>query len=191
MRPLSELAQIRGGYPLRSKLIVDDQGDTTVIQMKDVDLREGIRWQTLTRTSLSPVRKDPEWLRAGEVLFVAKGMGNYAFLLDNAPRKQLLASYHFFVIRVVSDSLLPEFLAWQINRGPIQRYLAKFSEGSRTKNIRRAIVERMPIQVPSIEVQNSIIEICSSINRERESAQALIQNGERMMSAIAENITCK
>jgi hypothetical protein len=83
-----------------------------VVHIRDADADKGIDWPALVRTELQG-RKDPDWLRTGDILFAARGNRNFAVCVGEPPLKAV-CSPHFFLVRVNRDSAAtPEFLAWR------------------------------------------------------------------------------
>ena len=180
---LAALADVQAGHPFRGSVPEDPEGDFFAVQMRDVRLDGGIAWDQLVRISLDG-RKSPVWLRPGDVLFMARGSRNYALSLEEVPVKAVCSQY-FFLLRIKSTGLLPEFLAWQINRAPAQRYLAKNAEGTDQLSIRRGVLEALPIAVPSLEQQRLIVALSKDALSERQVLETLIQNREQQLDALA------
>jgi len=119
---VGSVASLQGGYPFRGSIEESAEGGTLAVQMKDVDPDQGVTWAGVIRTSLAG-RKRPDWLKAGDVLFVSKGARFYAVCIDEPP-SAAVCSPHFFLLQVLPRAaLLPAFLAWQINQPPFQRQL--------------------------------------------------------------------
>ena len=81
---IGRVASLQGGYPFRGSIEESAEGGTLAVQMKDVDLDRGVNWSGVIRTSLAG-RKHPDWLKAGDVLFVSKGARFYAVCIDEPP----------------------------------------------------------------------------------------------------------
>lgn len=184
---LSDLVELRAGHPFRGSVPAVADGNAYALQMRDVSPDAGVAWRGLVRTELD-TRKSPDWLQRGDVIFVARGMRNYALCMDEVP-KPTVCSQYFFLLRVrsspLSQALLPEFLAWQINRAPAQRYLASNAEGSDQLSIRRGVLEDLPLVVPPIEQQQRIVALGAAARRERQLLEKLIINGEKQLDALA------
>ena len=184
---LSDLVELRAGHPFRGSVPAVADGNAYALQMRDVSPDAGVAWGGLVRTELD-TRKSPDWLQRGDVVFVARGMRNYALCMDEVPLPTVCSQY-FFLLRVRSapllPALLPEFLAWQINRAPAQRYLASNAEGSDQLSIRRGVLENLPLVVPSIEQQQRIVALGTAARRERQLLEQLILNGEKQLDALA------
>ncbi|MGJ7581866.1 restriction endonuclease subunit S [Variovorax sp. RHLX14] len=166
-----------------------DNGDAQVIQMRDISAASVVAWPTLVRTSLSGSRS-PDWLKDGDLLFAARGTRNYAICLENVPARTVCAQY-FFVLRIKkahAPDVLPAYLAWHMNSGPCQRYLASNAEGTNQLSIRRTVLEDMPIAIPPLERQQFLVSLAAAASRERRCLEALIQTREQQLDALANQL---
>lgn len=185
---LNQIATISAGHPFRGKIPEVDSGSLAVVQMKDTSPDEGVEWSVCLRTKPTS-KKEPDWLQTGDILVAARGNQNYAVLVDT--RDAILpavAAPHFYVVRLHSKVLSPEFLAWQLNQTPCQRYFELHAEGSAAKSIRRQVLEETPIGIPSLARQATIMNMAHSLREERRLMQQLKRNGEQMMHAIAASL---
>jgi hypothetical protein len=181
------LVALQGGYPFRGSIEESTDGGTLAVQMKDVDPDHGVNWSGVTRTTLAG-RKQPDWLKAGNVLFVSKGARFYAVCIDEPP-SEAVCSPHFFLLHVMPKAaLLPAFLAWQINQLPFQRQLQQAAEGSSQLSIRRPVLESLTLCVPSLEDQQRIVALADLARQERHTLNQLIHNREQQLQALAEGL---
>ncbi len=184
---LSKYAAIVAGYPFRGAITESRGGGYPTIQMKDVDVLQGIKWDQVVKTKLTG-KREPDWLKAGDTVFVTKGRRNTAVCLSEQP-EHAVCSPHLFVIRATPDGpLLPEFLAWQINQPEAQRYFRQSSEGSGVQNVRREILEKLPVAVPPIEKQQQIVAFAKAAAKEQIILNNLIENRKQQMHALASGI---
>jgi hypothetical protein len=185
--PIGDLATLQSGFPFRGSIEELADGDALAVQMKDVDPDHGVNWSGATRTSLAG-RKQPEWLKAGDVLFVSKGARFYAVCIDEPPTPAV-CSPHFFHLQVAPQvPLLPAFLAWQINQPPFQRQLQQTAEGSSQLSIRRPVLESLTLCVPSLADQHRIVALADLARQERHVLHKLIHNRELLLQALAESL---
>lgn len=195
---LNEIASINAGYPFRGRIFEDTNSPIIAVQMKDVSLTEGLRWTSCIPTALT-AKREPNYLRVGDILVAGRGNHNYAVLVDQSLDrlgKQAVASPHFFVVRLKSEVLakkdiLPEFIVWLLNQSLTQRYFEQNAAGTLTKSIRRSVLEEVPIVVPYIDKQRTIVALSNTLSQEQQVMQQLIDNGERTMSAIANDLFSK
>lgn len=184
---IGQMAVLKSGYPFRGSIEESDDGDALAVQMKDVDPDRGVEWAGVTRTALGG-RKQPDWLRAGDVLFVSKGARFYAVCIDEPPCPAV-CSPHFFHLQVApAAQLLPAFLAWQINQPPFQRQLQQAAEGSSQLSIRRPVLEALTLFVPAIPDQRRIVALAELARRERAALSHLIRNREQQLRSLAEDL---
>ena len=183
---LVEVASISAGYPFRGKIEKLPDGEVAVIQMRNAKPESGIDWDALTRVEL-PRFSEKAFLQPGDIILSTRGGRNYAYCIGRK-RGQLVCSPHFFVIRLMRDSVLPEFLAWQMNQTPAQNYFAAGATGTHILNLKRAVAEQLPIKLPSYARQSSIIELAKTIRAERDIFHQLIENRTNEMNAIVHDI---
>lgn len=184
---LGFVAVAHSGHPFRGAVEESADGDVLAVQMKDVDPDQGVNWSGVIRTSLAG-RKRPDWLKAGDVLFVSKGARFYAVCIDEPP-SAAVCSPHFFLLQVLPRAaLLPAFLAWQINQPPFQRQLQQAAEGSSQLSIRRPVLESLTLSVPSLADQQRIVALADLARQERHTLHQLIHNREQQLQALAEGL---
>jgi len=184
---LGEAAEIRLGYPFRGSIAEMPSGSVRVVQIRDVS-RAGLRHRDALVATEVEGRKEPDWLLDQDVLFVARGATTYASLVT-APPPRTVCSPHIYVIRVKEPArLLPAFLAWQLNQPPAQRYLRQSAEGSHQLSVRRSMLDKTPIRIPSIAWQHAAVELERVAYAERDAMQALIKNRETELAILAERL---
>ncbi|WP_374347865.1 restriction endonuclease subunit S [Phenylobacterium sp.] len=180
---MAEVAEIAAGHPLRSGVDEFPAGDTGVIQMRNVDPEAGVDWASVSRVELPPARRI-EFLNPGHVIFSTRGARTYAVALSAVPFPAV-CSPHFFVLRIRGGAVEPRFLAWQINQLPAQEYLQREATGSHILNIRREVIERLEIVIPSRARQAAIVAFAEDATREKRLLSALIENRQQQMNALA------
>lgn len=184
---LGSAVNVRSGYPFRGSIDESVDGDALAVQMKDVDSEQGVNWAGVIRTSIAG-RKQADWLKADDVLFVSKGARFYAVCIDEPPGPAV-CSPHFFHLRVAPHvPLLPAFLAWQINQPPFQRQLQQAAEGSSQLSIRRPVLESLSLNVPSLANQHRIVALAELARQERRALLKLVHNREQQLQALAEDL---
>lgn len=181
---LVTVVEFRVGYPFRGAIKPVAGGSVSVVQMKDVSATGAMDWGAAVRTELTG-RKEPDWLVSGDVLFVARGNHYYAAALDAVPNRSICGPHLYHLRLKRGSAVLPEFLAWQINQPPIQRLLRQAAEGSNQLSIRRAELEALAINVPSLAVQEQIVRLTEVAAREHALLDQLILNRERQLNALA------
>lgn len=184
---LADIADIRPGYPFREAVKDRSDGAVAVVQIKNIDPDAGIDWSGLARTDLTG-RREPDWLRQGDVLFTARGNRNAAAPVGEITIKAVSAP-HLFVVRVTApDQVLPAFLAWLMNQGNAQRYFAQEATGSYITSIRKQALLDMPLRLPSLEKQRLVVELDRAARQERQILEKLIANRKQQISLVAQTL---
>lgn len=186
---LKHIATINAGYPFRGKVPEAAGSSVVAVQMKDVSPTEGIHWPSCTPTALAG-KRDHTYLTPGDILLAARGSHNYAAQVDNnmAAGIQAVAAPHFFVLTLNRSQVLPDFMVWQLNQAPCQRYFEQNAEGTLTKSIRRSVLENTPVVLPPLSKQHAIVSMANTLRQEQQLAQQLVFNAQRLMSAIAHDL---
>jgi len=186
--PLSDLAVISAGYPLRGAVDELSPGDVAIIQMRNVDAETGVSWNEVRRVEL-PSKRPTAILAAGDILFTTRGARNFALALDVVDG-EAVCSPHFFVIRVSDSSRIePKFLAWQINQRAAQEYFQREATGSHILNIRRDVIDALIVTIPPVENQRVIVALADAARAERVALTQLIDNRSQQLEAIAFGLT--
>lgn len=181
---LFDVAAISAGYPLRGAVDELEHGKVAIVQMRNVDADSGVSWGEVQRVAL-PSKRPPAFLAAGDIIFTTRGARNFALALDSVAGEAVCAP-HFFVIRVIdAHRIEPKFLAWQINQRAAQEYFQREATGSHILNIRREVIEALPVAIPPVETQHLIVAFADAARAERTALTRLIDNRNQQLEAIA------
>ena len=183
---LSDIADIRSGHPFRGSIEPDIKGDVHVVQVRNTKATGEIIQDEVIKTKLTS-KKQPDWLKSGDILFVAKGAKHYSALVEDLP-KQTVCSPHFFLVRIkpaFKELVTPEFICWQLNQLPAQRYFQTTAEGSLYLSVRRQILEYVPITMLPIEKQKQLTAMHRCAVKEQKVLQQLIEKRQQQLDAIA------
>jgi restriction endonuclease S subunit len=141
------------------------KGEIVYLQSKHFDENGSLR------SSLHPDLKadnvtNKHLLNEGDVLFAAKGTKNFAAIFENH-NKPAVASTSFFVIRLNSKIILPEFLVWYFNHPTTQKLLKGQAIGTSIVSISKSVLEELELPVPDIETQKIILRIAQLRDEEK------------------------
>ena len=107
---IKHITTLTAGHPFRESIKNALDGDTAVVQMKDVDAEKGLDSDNLYRVNLTG-RKNPDYLRQGDILFVGRGYRIFAVLVDE-DLEQTVASPHFFILRIKPEKHYVGRIIW-------------------------------------------------------------------------------
>ena len=192
--PLNQVVDILPGYPFRGSIQLRPDGDALAIQVRHVSSREWLTIEedarhvgseTLDRVCLAG-RRRPDYLRAGDVLFLARGVKNHAILVEQIP-EATVCTPHFFLIRVKPawhERVSPGFLAWQLNHGDGRAAIAVGRQGSLLPSVRKTELADIALRLPPRSVQDRLVALHRAASREAEAFEALMDNRRREVTAI-------
>jgi len=187
MRELQDILDIISGHSFRGSVKDLPSGKVCVVQMRDVDETWGVDWGSAAKTNLAG-KREPHYLQPGDVLLLARGSRNHAVHLEEVPC-QAVCSPHFFLLRVKPGAgLLPAFLAWQLNQAPAQQYFETAAEGSWQRSIRKPLLAALPLVVPTMARQAQVAALARLARQEAETYRQLMDNRQRMLDAIAQDV---
>jgi len=181
---LGELAEVQAGYPFRGSVPYVQGGNAFALQMRDLAPDGLVNWSGLVQTDVDEGKGGAQWLVPGDIVFVARGGRNYAVCLTEVPLPAVCSQY-FFLLRLERRDVLPEFLSWQINQLPAQRYFAKTAEGSDQLSIRRGVLEQLQVAIPPLEEQQRFVDLAATALKEKRVLEAMIRNRQQQLDALA------
>jgi restriction endonuclease S subunit len=183
---LKELAVVSLGHPFRGKIEPVENGNGSVIQIKNINEEGEIFWHDLQKVNVKS-RLKVDWLQALDIILPNRGTKTKAACIIDPPSK-VVTTPHFYNIRVRDSGIDPKFLTWQINQIQTQRYFEKTAEGSRQLSLRKSIVENIEVVIPSIVEQQTIISIYEAAQKEKAIYNKLLQNRATQLKCIANAI---
>ena len=183
---LSDIARVRSGLLFRESLGHDPKAEYQVIQISDVSDEGFIDWERLNRVDLRKANNDVMVCK-GDVLFKAKGAGHTAAVVDKTIGKTI-ANSQFHIIRVYDKQLImPAYLAWYINQKQAQQFLHKMSAGSSIMQVSRKNLDELPVIVPDLQTQNTIVKLDGLLKKEKELMQQIQQKHQKLVEAVMLN----
>lgn len=192
---LSQLADIKPGYPFRGAIKPDPSGDTHVVQARHITPETGLNvaspYDPLDRVQLTGRRK-PDFLQPGDILFLARGSRNLAACIQADIPKRTVCTPHFFLLRLKKPALAlvdPDFLAWQIiNHTEAQIHFARGSQGSALPNVSKSELMTLPIALPSMEKQRLMAKLYQASLSQASVLQQLIDNLHKQVQAVGQDM---
>lgn len=183
MLPLKNLIQfdaLFSGYSFREKIEHNPNGDVGILQMKDInDNYLSFDYQNIDKVS-DFIFKDKFYLQKNDILFVSKGVNNYAIAIEDINFK-VIPSATFFVIRVDEKIIVPEYLVWYINQRDAQNYLNEKKAGTYVPNLNKQDIMELPIKVPPLKTQKAIAKTAVLLNKEIEILDKIKTNRKELI----------
>jgi restriction endonuclease S subunit len=181
---LKEISDIHSGYITRKKIDPASDGSHYLIQAKNVngdhlscDIRLLVRFHPALSRNDRPLEK-------GDLLFMARGAHNFTILLGDLPEPALAAAC-FFIVRVSTPEIVPGYLGWYLNQAPVERYLLRHSgRNVHMPVVRRAVLENIPVPVPSLDRQTKIADLNALMLKEINLLHQLGQKRKELITSV-------
>ena len=183
---LSELVIIQAGYPFRGAIQSIPTGSVKAVQAKDISELGVLCCDDLILTELSG-KREADWLKQGDILFIAKGARHVASFVDRDLERTTCAP-SLFLLHIKPqwlDLVDPLFITWQLNQMPLQQYFQRSAEGSMQISIRKPVLAAAPIALPDLQTQRTIAKLYHASLKENALLYKLINNRQQQLNAIA------
>lgn len=180
MTKLGQVANIRMGYPFRSRLEHDAAGAIAVVQMKDIDDASLLHLEDAIRVNM-PDFNEHHLIRQGDLVFRSRGRNNSVALISEDVGPAVLAA-PMLLIRPVD--VLPAYLLWYINLPAIQAALAAQAEGTAVRMISKAALEALEVPVPGKRKQQWIVEVSALAATEQGLMEKIARERKRLADGV-------
>jgi restriction endonuclease S subunit len=127
-------------------------------------------------------KKAPRFLQQWDIIFSGRGTKVFATTVDVQPVKTV-ASPQFFVIRP-QDPRNARYITWYINAYSGQRYLWRNAGGSAILNVKKEVLENLPLPLPSEKDLPAVTDYINAMETEKKFHAALQQERQRMLEGI-------
>nr|VFK59365.1 MAG: Type I restriction modification DNA specificity domain-containing protein [Candidatus Kentron sp. TUN] len=183
-----DCAEVLPGCSLKTYTEHEPSGSHQVIVGKHLSVPgTGYRYRPEHELRLTPRGKVEKYLvKAGDVLFVSRGIRNQAVLVESVPEKTI-ASATFYLLRV-RDGVDPAYLAWFLNQLPTQNRIGQIRTGTGTPIVQRKVFTDIVIPLPSYGNQRKIAKLGVYMVKERILRQSLMERTEQLHRLIGQQL---
>jgi restriction endonuclease S subunit len=162
-------------------------GEVVYLQARHFD-ENGRLFSELHPDLMAEGISDKHLLKNGDVLFASKGTKNFAAIYESL-NKPAVASTSFFVIRLVDQKVLPEYLSWFLNSPSAQARIKGQAIGTSIPSISKQVLLNLEISVPDMDTQKTILAIAMLRDKEKEIKQEIeslreVQIQQQILNAI-------
>ncbi len=188
IRKINDLADIYPGQSIRGKINHKPGGEYCIVQMRDVSPSRGFQKANLCRMDLKS--GTPKLIKKGDLLFISKtGPGTSPFsIVVKEEIKNLIASPLFYIIRVKSKEVHPEYLSWYINfSSQSRRFFKKNAMGTMVLNVRKETLSEMEVILPPLSIQETFVELIKLASKEHQIMDKIYQKRKQLMNSIITN----
>jgi restriction endonuclease S subunit len=175
---LNQIARVFTGQTFRGKVNSSADGVISVIQMRDIDFDSLEITNTAQKIHKEEISSN-QLLQPNDILFLAKGNNNMAVIYHEG--YPAITTSLFLVIRLIDQSILPEYLVWVLNNTRTQAALNALKSGATVGNIRKIYLEELQIPKVSKKMQQNIAKLYHLSNREKLIAKQLMEQKELLL----------
>lgn len=179
---LSQVCGIHSGYTARSRLELAPQGGVPVLQLRDVSAGADVAVPEPLRYDLPAAERFQ--VVDGDLIFRSRGEPNTAAVVRSALAEPVVVIAPLMILRPDRRKLLPDFLAWSLNRPETQRTLSSEAQGTSLRMISVATLENLQIAVPDLATQKQIVEIDALGRREARLLQQLAASRAQLLTTL-------
>lgn len=188
---MNELGDVTAGYAFRGAIEPHVNGDTFVLQAKDlvqdepfVDINSLVRISGNTLGRTNSIRKN-------DVLLVARGMKSGAFrsTIFASDQQNVLASASVHVIRITSAQVLPQYLSYYLNSKDGQDALSQIVSGSYIGALPRSELGKLKIPIPPLDKQEAIVNLHRNFQEQRRIFDRRNEINQNTINAIFRSLT--
>ena len=181
---IKDIVDIQIGRQFRKRIEPVIDGTHALIQMRDFNDPDNLNYRELSRVKLTGL-PDKYLVNKNDVLFLSRGHSNFAFAITD-PLESTIAASYFFILKIRSDKILPEYLAWFINQSPAQGYLHNIARrGTHMPLVPKSALETLKVHIPDIKTQKNIIKLNNLLNREKELLGRLLERRSLLIRSLS------
>jgi restriction endonuclease S subunit len=184
---IQDCADVRPGFSAKSAIVNDPEGTLQVIAAQHITKGEPYRYNDEHSLLISPPKFYEKYtVAAGDILFMSRGINNYAVLIEAVP-DPAIAPLTFFIIKS-KQNVLPEYLAWYLNQEMIKAKLNEIRAGAGTPMIPSSAFREISIPLPPLATQKRIAEIGRLQMLEKQLLQQLTDATDQLHKAIGKKL---
>lgn len=179
---LSQLCGVHSGYTARSRLEPANEGGLPVLQLRDITEGAEFAVPELQRYDLPAAERFH--VVDGDVIFRSRGEPSTAAVVRSVDVDPIVVIAPLMILRPDTKKLLPDYLAWFINRPETQRTLSSEAQGTGLRMISVATLEKLEIAVPDLATQEQIAELDALGRLEARLLQQLAESRTRLLTTL-------
>lgn len=182
---IKNYANIISGYTFRGAVEADKNGNTFVLQAKNIISAQSlVDTEGLTQVLFTGSR-GAYFLQNGDVVVVSRGtgVGSYRSAVWKLDVKNILASASLLIVRITDNKLLPEYLSLYFNSPLGQGQFFKIVSGASIQTIPRSKFEELNIFIPPLQKQQQVIDLAENIRQQQQIIQRQTQIKQKILNA--------
>lgn len=180
---IGEIANIQSGHQFRQKVETDPEGTMGVIQIKDIPDRRRLTPETIDRIVFEKPH-DAYRVCRGDVLFLSRGHNQFAVAIEH-DLGDTIATGYFYIVRLRTAQIRPDFLAWYLNQPPMQDQFKQLAKGTHMPFVSMAEFRELDIPIPPLPVQEHIVALATLADEEQAILAQLAEKRAHLVQSIS------
>ena len=193
-KKLDQIGSLRSGFQLREAVRPDREGRETLIQLAHVRPDGTVATADLVRMDVDASAGRLEEFRAaqGDVLLRSRG-ANYgaAVVPPDCPAGAIVVTPLYMLKLLPEAPVIPEYVAWYVNREEIQAELAAEARGSHIPTVSIRIFAALELPVPPLDVQLRIAAADALLRQEWTLTQELLARRTAFIRASLDTLIAR
>jgi restriction endonuclease S subunit len=187
---IKHLSTVQMGYSFRGRLEIEQKGNISVVQMKDLIKDNTVSCANIVKIEMEQSKlKKHHLIKKGDLVFRSRGQITTSAILLKDLGKAVVAA-PLLKIRIKKNKLiLPEYLNWYINQEDAQRFLTKRSKRTGQKMISKKAIEDLEVNLPDIQMQQHIIELAKLSHLETVLMNKISKKRNQYISKVLMDLT--
>ena len=184
IKNIGDIASIISGLSLRESPEMDEKGDFSLLRVSDISRNWVFRSQDPIQRIRVHSKREPEFLKPGDLVFFGRGTRPFAVFLESIPEKTVPSPY-LWVLRMRSNQVRGEYLAWFLTHSQAaKRYYSQTNQGSALTNIPKPALASLPVWIPPLEQQALWPRLQSALMKEKDLMGRLASRRQVLMDTL-------
>lgn len=156
VKQLNEIAEIILGYTFRNSLSSQEDGNTFVVQARNISEYLSVKSEDLLKIHLENNRAK-SFAKNNDVVLSSRGIFKSSVI--KADSDNLIASASVYLLRLKTAEVIPEYLAIFLNSEDTQKKIQEKITGAVIKTLLKKEVGEIEIVIPNLDDQKKIVAI--------------------------------
>ena len=188
---MQQIAEVSSGYTFRGQIENDPTGGIFVLQAKNLSVNQDVtNVSDFIKVSDQNIRS-PYFLEYNDVLLVSRGSGHGSFrsAVFVSNQANVMPSSSVLVVRVKDVNVLPKYISLYLNSEAGQKeILGIVTGGSYIQSVLVKNLSDLPISIPPIHIQKSIIELHENIQQQERIIQRKSELKKNIINSTFTNL---
>lgn len=182
MLTLEDISEVRIGHPFRGAVPIEPLGSERIVQSRDLAEGEALQAGELARTDAT--MDERARLVEGDIVLQTRGNRFPAVLIGPATAGAFIVA-PLYLVRPDPEKVLPAYLVFILNGGPVQAQLREDATGSHIPQVPATAIRALCLPIPPLADQHAIASCAALAEEEHRLAASLAAHRTAWLNALA------